>query len=210
VTAIGTPRQVAGPPLSKEDAMKKWPWVKILFSVSCLLVLLGVAPLAFAIWEVTQSQPLSEPLTLKRGEYGSPYFRTYLGGDYQVQLGWLRFPDAQAMVDLDWKIVDDSGTVIQHGTYSDRLRGANNLNLGEYRPKFGLRQRIITTVHQDVQGDSANATLQIGQPEISLDMSYGFFLFLGWAGVVGGPGVVMLCILLVRRITRHKSPTNAS
>src|ERR1700679_2819653 len=120
--------------------MKKWPRVKILFSVACLLVLLGVGPLAFAIWEVNQSQPLSQPLTLKRGEYASPYFRTYLGGDYQVQLGWLRFPDAQAMVDLDWKIVDDSGAVIQHGTYSDRLRGANNLNLGEYRPKFGLRQ----------------------------------------------------------------------
>jgi hypothetical protein len=179
--------------------VKNWPWNKVLVGVACLLILVGVGPLAYAYWEGTHAQPLSVPLSLKRGESISPYFRTYLGNDYQIQLEWASNTDPQTELDLDWKIVDDSGAVIQQGVCSERLRGANNVNLGEYRPKFGLRQRIITRVHQDVQGNSANARLTIGQPEVSLDISYGIFLILGWAGVVGGPGVIMLCVLLIRR-----------
>jgi hypothetical protein len=185
--------------------VKKWPWTKIFFGVACLLVLVGVEPLAYMFWEGENAQPLSMPLPLKSSEYASPYFRTYLSGNYQIQMEWAGRPDAQAeqaVVDLDWKIVDESGAVIQQGTYSELLDGANNVNLGEYRPKFGQRQRIITIVHQDVQGSRANATLEIGQPEISLDLGYGAFLILGWACLVGGSGAIVFCVLLIRRMTR--------
>lgn len=190
--------------------MKKWPWSKILAGVACLLVLVGVGPLAYVLWEGAHAQPLSVPLSLKRGDYTSPYFRTYLSGAYQIQLEWARFPDPQTVVDLDWKIVDDSGAVIQQGAYSDRLRGANNVNLGEYRLSFGRRQRILTKVNQDVQGASANARLEIGQPEVSLDISYGILLILGWTAIVGGFGVIMLLVLLIRRVIRRNASAAAS
>jgi hypothetical protein len=181
------------------NAVKSWPWNKILVGVACLLILVGVMPLAYAAWEGAHAQPLSVALSIKRGEYKSPYFRTYLGGNYQIQLGWARLPNPQTELDLDWEVVDDSGAVIQQGAYRERLRGANEVNLGEYRPKFGLRQRIITRVHQDVQGDSGNARLEIGQPEVSLDISYGIILILGWAVILGGTGAVMLFILMIRK-----------
>lgn len=65
-------------------------------------------------------------------------------------------------------------------------------------------------VHQDVQGDSAVARLEIGQPEVSLELSYGIFLILGWAGIVGGAGRVMLLVLLIRRSIRRKTAARAS
>ena len=189
---------------------RQWPWSRILVIVACLLILLGVGPLAWMFWEGSNSQPLSMPLTLKRGEYTSPYFRTYLSGAYQIQMDWARFPDPQAIVDLDWKIVDPNGTVLRQGAYSDWLRGGNNINLGEYQAKFGQRQRIITRVHKDVEVDSADARLTIGQPEISLDIGYGAPLFLGWAGAVGGPGIIILCVLFIRGAVRRRGSQAAA
>jgi hypothetical protein len=142
------------------------------------------------------------PLSLVTGEYSSPYFRTYLSGD--------RFPSQQTNVDLDWKIVDAHGDTLQKGTYSDRLRGANTVNLGTYQTRFGQRQKVIVTVHQDVEGESANARLEIGQPEISLEIGYGFILVLLWAGIVAGPGAILLCILMIRGATQRKRPAEAT
>jgi hypothetical protein len=84
------------------------------------------------------------------------------------------------------------------------------VNLGEYRLSFGRRQRILTKVNQDVQGASANARLEIGQPEVSLDISYGILLILGWTAIVGGFGVIMLLVLLIRRVIRRNASAAAS
>lgn len=201
--------------------MKKWPQNNILVAVGCLLVLLGVGPLAYEFWAVNQSQPLSVPFSLKQGEYTSPYFRTYLGGDYQIDIDSLPF--RRTPLEIDWKIVDENGAVVQQGTYADPVGGGyqpspdsplerlgNDAVLGHYRPRFGLRQRIITIVHEDVQAVSDNARLEIGQPELGLDLSYGFFMLLGWAAAVGGTGAIMLLILLIRRATSRKAPADPS
>ena len=178
----------------------------ILAGTGCLLILVGLGPLIFALWQGFNAEPLSVRVSLKRGEYNSPYFRTYLKGEDQVQLTWWGVnPDPEAYLDLNWKIVDDRGTVLRQGTHRDRLRGANDVILGYYRPGFGQRQKIVLTIHRDIEDPSANAQLDIGQPEIGLDLSYAFPLFLGWAGIVGGSGVILLCILLIRRVTRKNA-----
>lgn len=185
--------------------MRKWQRNRVLAGFGCLLVLLGVGPLALAILQLSQSQPLSVPVLLKRGEYKSAYFRTYLGGEYQIELSWLRIPpDVDADLDLDWKIVDSGGRIIQQGTHNNRLLG-NDVLLGYYKARFGQRQRIILTVRRDVEGNRAHAQLDIGQPELGLDMSYGFFILTGWAVIVGGPGVILLCVLLILRAKRMKT-----
>jgi hypothetical protein len=198
-----------------EIAMKQWLTPKILIGSGCILILLGIAPLAFALWEASQSRPLSMPLPLKRGEYTSPYFRTYLSGTYQIDVDSLPFE--RTPLDLDWTIVDDRDAAILQGSFVDPERGSpiwpgnshefrgNTVGLGAYRPRFGLRQRIITRVHKDVEASNSIARLEIGQPEISLELSYGSFLLLGWAGVVGGTGGVMLLILLIQQQARKHS-----
>jgi hypothetical protein len=170
---------------------------KVLLAVGCLLVVVGVGPLAISLWQVSQSRPLSEQILLKRGEYNSPYFRTYLSGNYQVELTWLGIPpDVDTDLDLDWKVVDSSGAVIQQGTHSGRLLG-NDVILGYYRAGFAQRQRVILTVHQDVEGNRVRGELGVGQPELGLDISYGFHILLGWAVVVGGPGLIIVCVALI-------------
>ncbi len=177
---------------------------KILLAVGCLLVVVGVGPPAISLWQVSQSQPLSEQVLLKRGEYKSPYFRTYLSGDYQVELTWLGIPpDVDTDLDVDCEVVDSHGVVIQHGAHSGRLLG-NDVILGYYKAGFGQRQRVILTVHKDVEGKRVRAQLGVGQPELGLDMSYAIFILLGWAAFVGGPGAVLLCVLAVRRARRRK------
>jgi hypothetical protein len=181
---------------------------KILLAVGGLLIVAGVGPFVDGIWQGANAQPLSVPITLKTGQNTSPSFRTYLSGDYQVELTWMRgFPDPEAYLDLDWKIVDDNGAVIKQGTYSGKLRGANDVILGYYRAHFGQRQRIIMTIHRDVEGHSASAELGIGQLEIGLDLSFGIPILLGWAVLVAGSGMILLCVLAVRRARRQNAST---
>ena len=177
-------------------------WGKILTRISLSLIVAGVAPYAYLLlWALVHNQePLSVQLPLKRGEYISPYFRTDLDDTYQINLYWTRFPDPQTEVDLDWKIVDDTGTVIQQGVYQNRMRRANIAGLGSYRPKCGLRQRIFVNIHLDVKGPDAQPRLQIGVPELSLELAEGFSpLAFGWAVIVAGTGVIILAVLRMRR-----------
>ena len=185
--------------------MKERRRYKILLAIGCLLVVVGAGPLAISLWQVSQSQPLSESVLLRRGEYKSPFFRTYLGSDYQVELSWLGTPpDVDADLDLDWEVVDSSGTVIRQGAHSDRLLG-NDVILGYYRARFGQRQRVILRVHRDVGGNRVRAKLDVGQPELGLDFSYGIFILLGWAAIIGGPGLILLCVLAIRRAKRRNA-----
>jgi hypothetical protein len=146
------------------------------------------------------AEPLSVKLALTRGEYTSPYFITDLDGAYQIELDWAGggFPDRQTMIDLDWKIVDESGTVIREGAYNDATGGANDILLGSYSPKLGQRQRIVVNIHQDAGGNSPNPRLEIGQPEVGLDLAEGFTpLAIEWTGAVAGVGVIVLIVMLI-------------
>jgi hypothetical protein len=196
------------------NAVKKWPWITILVSLACLLVLVGVAPWLYLLWweNAHNPKPLSVPLMLKRGEYTSPIFTTDLSDAYQIDLDLDRFQNEQIQLDLDWKIVDDSGTVIQQGAYREFVAPfATEVRLGEYRPRRGLRQRIIMRIHEDVQGDGANSRLVIGIPEIGLDIGEGYTLMaIEWMGVVAGSGIILFLVLLIRRMIRRNASASAS
>ena len=180
--------------------------VLVLVVVTCSLVLVAIAPLTFALWwrGAHNLQPLSVSIPLRSGEYTSPYFTTDLDQAYQIEIDWDRFPDALANLDLNWKIVDDNGAVVQQGVYNDRIRGGDGATLGEYRPKRGLRQRIVLQIHQDVQAfDAHHPRLEVSLPETMLESSgYEVPAAIVWAGLVAVVGVATLLLLIFRRPDR--------
>lgn len=179
-----------------------------------VLVLVGVAPTLLVIWDSSRNYfPLSMPLTLARGQTSSPWFTPEMNHTWQIGLEWAHVvarpqvdpdkPDSPAQPDdlsIDWKIIDERGFLIAHGTFADRFRGGNEVGLGSYKTKRGVRQRIILDVHNDVQGENdAHPTLKIQDSEPSLADSYAFPLTLGWAAIFGGCGIIALLIGLLKR-----------
>lgn len=188
----------------KVTDVKKRPWHKIIAVVALSTIVIGIAPLGYLSWwgQVHNLEPLSMPLPLKRGEYVSPYFKTDLDDTYQVDLAWDRFSPEQTATDLDWRIVDEKGTVIEQGAYNDRLSGSA---IGNYRPRRGLRQRIIVNVHQDVHGAVGQPMLEIGLPEVGLDMAEGAYpLAMLFAVTLSGSGAMTFLILMVIRTFRRQ------
>jgi hypothetical protein len=63
--------------IEEVNALKRSPWHTILIGVAVFLVLVGVAPLAYLLWwgNAHNLEPLSVPLSLKRGEYTSPFLK---------------------------------------------------------------------------------------------------------------------------------------
>jgi hypothetical protein len=118
-------------------------------------------------------------------------------------------PDA--VLDMDWKIVDDHGAVIAQGTQNVRLSWASGVNLGEYKPKRGLRQRMIIDMHRDLaEPNGSRVTLEVNSTEDPEGMAFGFGLFLWWAEIVGGPGALILLVLLILRTFRRASAEKSS
>jgi hypothetical protein len=172
---------------------------KIVTGIAWSLVLLGLTPPAqFCWWEVTHNpRPVSMPLPLSRGEYPSPFFKTEADESYQIDIQWDDPTAEWKALDLDWKVVDDGGAVLQQGTYNYRLRG-NTAALGRYQPTRPLRQRIIVHLLQDSQGlGLAHPKLEVTLPERSLDAGYGYLYAVTRAFHVGGPGVLLLLFLLI-------------
>jgi hypothetical protein len=199
--------------------VKSWPWRMIFGSIGGILILLGVTPIAYLLWSGTSHNlaPLSAPLSLKRGEYTSPLFKTDLDEDYQVEIYSL--PTYRSPLDLDWKIVDESGLLIQSGVYTEdqQLGGNDAILTRNYRPKRGAANRIILNVHQDVQAKSAegqlhptDVRLHIGVPERTLEQAYGSVAAIAWAAVVGGLGAIILAFQMVMRAIRPKTPAAGS
>ena len=170
------------------------------------VIAVGLVPLAYSYWLVTgdKLEPLSMPLPLERGEYTSPFFTTSLDDDYQIQIYFL--PDRRTPLDLDWKIVDAHGVVIESGSYQDQQIGGNTVILGDYRPKRGLRQRAIVNVHQRTDASGYDVRLHIGLPDRALGNEYGFVLAYLWAAVVGGAGAIGLVVALIGRKRQRTSP----
>ena len=196
-----------GQPL-KVNAVKKWLWNKILVSVGCLLVVAGVTPGAYLLVRLGNShdqKPLSVPVSLKQGVFSSHYFTAGSGSDYLVDLNWDMIPARQTLVDLDWKIVADNGSVVEQGTFNSALRGANTIRLGSYKPISGQREQIALDVHQDVDQGGAHAKLEIGPQDTSWELSDEIPFAVGWAAFVAGPGVILLIIWLILQAVRRKT-----
>lgn len=176
--------------------MKRWPKRTIVAVVACIFVLLGMTPLVCLCWwgSAHDLKPLSMALPLMSGEHASPFFETDLNDAYQIDIGWDGSVVERMELDLDWRVVDDGGIVIQQGTYHQQL-GGNSVTLGHFRPKQG-RQRIILRNRQHAEGmDTAHPRLEVSLPERSLEMAYGSLLAVRLAGLVSGPGVLILFAL---------------
>jgi hypothetical protein len=154
------------------------------------LILVGVAPLTYLLWwgHPHKLEPLSVPLSLKRGEYTSPFFSTDLDDDYQIEIYFLPYP--RTPLNLDWKILDETGALIQSGTYREDQKGDGNDAILEshYRPKRGSRQRIMVSVDKDVQAPDSDTRLHVGLPERSLEIAYGSGAAIEWAAIFAGAG----------------------
>jgi hypothetical protein len=203
--------------------VKNRPWRLIIGSIGGLLILIGILPLAYLLWfgATHNFEPLSTPISLKRGEYISPSFKTDLDEDYQVEIYFLPF--YRTPLDLDWKIVDASGAIIQSGVYNEdgHTGGSGNsvLLTRKYRPRRGSPHRIILNIHQDVQSQGGGRQLQpadirlhIGVPERTLQQAYGSAAAIMWAAAVAGLGAVILVFLLILRAIRpnnHASGPNS-
>jgi hypothetical protein len=185
--------------------VKSWLWRTSIVG-AVLVIALGLAPLAYLFWLGIghKLEPLSMPLPLARGEYTSPFFTTSLDDDYQIDIYFLPF--VRTPLDLDWKIVDAHGAVIASGSYRDEQTGGNNVILGHYRPKRGLRQRAIVNVHEGEAAPESDVRLRIGLPERALENSYAFVPLGLWALVIGGAGAIGLVVALICRNRRRASP----
>lgn len=177
--------------------MNRWLSARTATGAAWFLICLGPLPLVcLFLWAFTHnSQPVSEQISLQRGQFISHYFKPQLDGTYQVTLYWPKFPGRETQVDLDWEIVDSQGLAIDQGTYNSSLDGANIIQLGEYHPQRGVNQRIIVNVHRDVNGPEREARLEIGIPEVTLDVAEGAYpLALAWAAITTIPGIIILAV----------------
>jgi hypothetical protein len=138
---------------------------------------------------------------LKRGEYSSPFFETDANEFYEISIEW-NAPDADwKQLSLDWRVVDDSGALLEQGSYNYRLRG-DIARLAQYHSTRRLRQKVVFTNLQDAQGLAlAHPKFEINLPERGLDLAYGLIDPIKVAFMVAGPGVLLLlCLLVVRGI----------
>jgi hypothetical protein len=107
---------------------------------------------------------------------------------------------------LDWKIVSDTGAVVQSGGYTDPYSGSTGAIVGEYRARRGSRERIVVTIHQNVQAAKSHPRITIGLPERELRLGEeDTFLALGWAAIVSGSGLIILFVLLCLEAVQRRS-----
>src|SRR5271156_6197136 len=182
--------------------MKRWPWRRILTILACLLVVVGIAPISYLLWfgYTTNWTPMTMPLPLRAGSYTSPVFKTSLheaDKPYWLAVVADRFLDGQGpscleggtiieshachgqgrLLVMDWKIIDDRGTVLKQGTYAGQIYGgvAEDAKVGEYLPKPGTRLKVVLDIHQDIQRfEAAHPRLEVqANPEYGLENAYG-------------------------------------
>jgi hypothetical protein len=193
--------------------MARLRWRSILAGLGVLLILGGVTPLVYVLWwgHAGNLEALSVPVVLKPGEYISPFFTTDLDDDYQIEIYFL--PPHRMPLDIDWKVVDEAGTLIQSGAYrEDGGMGANVAMLEQhYRPKRRARQRVILNVQRDVQQAlDSDTRLHIGVPERGLSLAYGFAAAVKCLVILAGPGTSILVVLAILRARRRPDPRVAA
>jgi len=189
---------------TRANTLKNRAWHKIIAGVGGSLVLLGLAPLALLYWWgfTHNPRPVSMPISVKHGEYASPFFVTERNEDYRIDIEWDAAGAEWKTLNLDWQIVDDGGTLLQQGSYNYRSRG-DIAALGQYHSTRRLRQRVIIRNLRDAEGlDSAHPKLEVSLPERSLEMAYGAICSIKLALMVAAPGMLILLFLLITRAIR--------
>ena len=188
--------------------MKKLPWKMILVCVGWLLLVAGIVPGNIhprAVGSSHNAEAALRTCFAQARHYTSPSFTTGSGGEYLIDLNWDMIPARQTLVDLDWKIVAENGSVLEQGSFNSDLRGANTIRLGSYKPESGQREQVVLDVHQDVDQGGAHAKLEIGPQDTSLGLSNQIAFAAGWAAYVAGPGILLLIIWLILRTSRRKT-----
>ena len=182
--------------------MKKWSWRKILAIIGCCLVVVGLIPVASSFWLEYESRP--EPFImsfpLQKGEYTSSPFKTGFNGPSRIDLEWDRsIPAKQKSLDLEWKIVDDTGKIVAKGFHNRWIAG-NSAPLYGANDVYRKGQRIVVTLPHDVRDvdQSMRVKITVDVAEIALDESYAG-IGIVWAAIVAGPGAILLIVLAVRR-----------
>jgi hypothetical protein len=193
--------------------VKKWPWRRILTILGVVLIVVGLAPLAALFWDVSthNDRPLSMDFPLYAGQYTSPEFKTDRAESYIIQMEMMDSTgrgiglNPNAVLDLDWKVTDLSGTVVASGALNQSIRGANAVNIGEYAPKRGLRQRMIFNLHRGFDEPAGSkVTLEINSTEDPEGFAFGYVLFATWAAFVSGSGGALLLVMLVLQFARPR------
>jgi hypothetical protein len=192
--------------------MPRRPGRKILTITGVVLVLVGIAPMAAIFWDgwTHNDQPLSMRFPLRVGQYTSPEFKTDRAESYVVQMELMDATgrgiglNDNAVLDLDWKISDLSGEVVASGSLNQRMLGANAVNVGEYAPKRGLRQKMIFNLHRDFEEPvDSKVTLEINSTEDPEGRAFGLWMFSWWAWIVGGAGAIILLVLSILKIRQR-------
>ncbi len=190
--------------------MKHWPWRTILTVVGSVLVIVGVAPMAYILWyaSVHRSQPLSMPLPFKQGHYTSPVFKTDLDEPYVIQIefssptGRSIDLNQEAILDMDWRVVDSTGATLQRGFQNTTVRWANDVGLGEYRPKRGAAQQLIIDLNQDlVEPEGSHVTVEVNSTDDPEGRAFAFYFAARWALIAAVPGLILLVSVFIFRIT---------
>ena len=192
--------------------MDRGRWRKILTISGIVLLAVGSAPIAALLCDgwTHNDQPLSIDFPLRAGQYATPEFKTDRAESYVIQMELMDSTgrgvglNDEAVLDLDWKVTDLKGAVIASGALNQRMLGANTVNVGEYAPKRGSQQKMTLRLHRDFEEPAGSKVrLEVNSTEDPEGRAFGFWLFMGWAGIVGGAGAAMLLTVLVSRIMRQ-------
>jgi hypothetical protein len=184
--------------------MKSWPRNKILAVVAGSLIFIGVAPrVNLYFWHRAHNLfPLQMPLPVKTGEYTSPFFTTDLDEAYEIEAYTSDYPAQKVQMDLDWKVEDEVGGVIQKGTYSGPIDSGYEL-IAQYRPKLGTSQRIVIEIRKAVQETgAAHPQLSVGLPYVNSDYYDGRDFLNLLALIVAGTGALLLLFLQIPHLRR--------
>jgi hypothetical protein len=182
-----------------------------------LFILAGAAPLLRSLywWQTHSLVPLKVSLPVRSGEYAFP-FKVDLDSYYRIQVrvnssaGFQIDPcpgvDVEKChkVDLNWKILTDSGDVVKEGAFTVRPLLSGGVQVGMFDAKRGSRLRMDLTVHREINGAKpADAQLSVEEGS-DMGVGLGMQLELGvvWAVILAGGGMALLSFLSRQRETR--------
>jgi hypothetical protein len=133
-------------------------------------------------------------------------FKTDLDEPYVIQMRFLapsgqsRDLNPNAILDLDWRVVDANGAMLQGGFQKSATSWANAVNLGVYRPKRGEAQRLIIELNQDlVEPEGTHVILEVNSTEDPEGKAFAYCYVLIWSVIVAFPGLILLVLLFTFR-----------